>query len=261
MPELLERLSGVVEMDKRRIVVALLPAMIILVLTLFIAAAGGYARGLFLARSMQNIMFRFVVVTLISAAPVLALPRILPGAVNRMSSKWFFGQLVKTGNDSYRKLGIDGVWVFRPLQGIGLSLIIAEKLLELLDLSIHISHTARVVGLTQFIIGSALVSLFLSFVWALDDFGIRIYSEKRVEVHMAGSTVGIVLPLFTGILGATSLFNRASFVDALVDLLGISTILYSPFVFFALFHHEFLSRRSEGIFRRLRLRRIEIQVQ
>jgi len=247
-------------MDKRGIVVALLPALIVIALTLFVAATGGYARSLFLARSIRNILFRFVIITLISAVPVLTLPRILPYAVNRLSSEGFFGQLVKTGNDDYRKLGMDVVWAFRPLQGIGLSLLIAEKLLEFLDLSIHISHTALVVGLTQFIIGSTLVSLVLSFIWALDDFGIRIYSEKRVEVHMAGSTVGTVLPLFAGILGATGLFNRVSFGDALVDLLGISAILYPPYVFFALFHYEFLSRRSESVFRKLRLGRIETKI-
>jgi len=93
-------------MDKRGIVVALLPALIVIALTLFVAATGGYARSLFLARSIRNILFRFVIITLISAVPVLTLPRILPYAVNILSSEGFFGQLVKAGDDDYGELGM-----------------------------------------------------------------------------------------------------------------------------------------------------------
>ncbi len=59
-----------------------------------------------------------------------------------------FGQLVKATSNSYQELSKPDAWVIRPLQGIGLSVIFAERLENFLEF--------LPVRLVLFLIGSML---------------------------------------------------------------------------------------------------------
>ena len=244
-----------------RLTLAALPALFIFILTLIISLITGHPEGLFLTRSMNGIPARFVLVTFILVAPIPILPRLLALSGNLVKNERFFGQLVKATALPLREFSTPVAWILIPLQGIALSMIFAERLLNFLEeFSIGAIYTGLLIRSTLFVIGSALVSLFLSIVWALDDLGVKIYNRKTGEVRMVGSSVGTVLPLITGAIGVTSLFHLSSPIDALADLLEIVMVLYPPYVLFAIFHHEFTTRRSSILSGKLLLRRIETNI-
>jgi len=138
-----------------------------------------HPEGLFFTRSIRSIPIRFVLVTLILVAPISILPGLLALVGNSAKNERFFGQLVKATVFSYREFSKPVAWVLRPLQGIPLSMIFAERFLSFLDeLSIRASYAGILIRSTLFVMGSALVSLFLSVVWALDNLGVKIYNRK-----------------------------------------------------------------------------------
>jgi hypothetical protein len=230
-----------------RVAISVSPALLILVLTVMISLMTGHPNGLFLSRSIKGVLIRFVLVTLIFVAPVLILPHLLAVVVNMEKNGGPFGQFVRAA--SYQELSKPDAWVLRPLQGIGLSMIFAERLVNFLEFL-----PARLV---LFFMGSVLVSLFLSVVWALDDLGVRIYNRKTGEVHMAGKSIGIVLPLITGAIGISSLFHLSSPADAWAELLEIVMVLYPSYVFFIIFHKEFIKKRMASLMEGFLLKRIE----
>lgn len=246
-------------MKGARVVVAISPAILVLMTTLIISSLTGYPEGLFLTRSIRGISTRFVIITLVLVAPIWASPRFLSwiGSVARRRGP--FGQLVKVDTDTEQEFKASTFWVLRPLQGIGLSLVFAERLLQLLEFS-GATPSRLLVRLTLFVLGASLVSLLLSTVWTLDELEIRIYNEKTGEVHAAGSTVGTVLPLIAGAVGVTTLFQHTTIGAALVDLFGISMILYPPYVLYAVAHREFIRRKRVTLLESLSLKRIETKV-
>lgn len=235
-----------------RLIIQLSPALFILILTLIISLAIGHTEGLFLTRSIRGILVRFVLVTLIFIAPVLIMPRLLVLVVTMAKNEGPFGRFVRAPLYSYQELSKAEAWIIRPLQGFGLSLIFAERLENIL-----MFLPARLV---LFFIGSALVSLFLSVVWALDDLGVKIYARRTEEVYKAGRSIGTVLPLIGGAIGISSLFHLSTPQDALAELLGIVMVLYPSYVFFVIFHQEFLKKRIAPLSERLLLKRIEVNL-
>jgi hypothetical protein len=59
-----------------KIAIAVSPAVFVLVLTIVISFVAGHPEGPFLTRSTRGIPVRFVVLTILLAAPILALPRL-----------------------------------------------------------------------------------------------------------------------------------------------------------------------------------------
>ena len=237
------------------------PAVLVLVLTLAISLVTGHPLGLFFARSIRGILLRFLILTLILVVPILILPKILNLAWDVTTNRGILGlQLVRTDADTGHELGKPAALVLRPVQGISLSLILAERFLSFLEFSVGASYTRLLVSTTLFFMGGAVTSIFLSVVWAFDDLGVRIYNSKTEEVHMAGSSIGTALPLITGIFGISGLFQTNLPIDALIDLLEIVMVLYPSYVFFAVLHHEFVARRSRVISEKLQLKRIQTTV-
>ncbi|MEM3462400.1 MAG: hypothetical protein QXJ15_01860 [Candidatus Bathyarchaeia archaeon] len=228
------------------------PAVLVLALSLIPPLVLGRFRGLFFTLS------RFALVTSILVAPILILPKLMALAGNLARKERLFGQLVR-GANAGPDLGKIAIWVLRPLQGIGLSLIFAERFLSLLESSIGASR-GMLVLLALYVIGSALVSLLLSVVWGLDDLGIRIYNGKTGEVRTAGSSVGTILPLIAGAIGISDLFHRSSPLDASIDLLRILATLYPPHALFVVCHGEFLRRRRASLLEELPAKVIETRV-
>ncbi len=235
-----------------RVMIMVSPALFILLLTVIISLATGHPHGLFLARSIRSLIVRFVLVTLIFIAPVLILPKLLVLVVNMARNEGPLGRFVRAASNSCQELTRSDAWIIRPLQGIGLAMIFAERLENLLEF--------LPVRLVLFFMGSALVSLFLSVVWALDDLGVRIYNSKKGEVYMAGRSIGTVLPLITGAIGITSLLHLSSPLDAVTELLEIVMVLYPSYVFFVIFHNEFIKKRMTSLSERFLLKGIEMNL-
>ena len=238
------------------------PALLVLALTVIISLAMGHPEGLFLARSTSSILIRFVFATPVLVAPIAILPRLLTLAANLTKSNRFLGYFVKTRAVPHREFTVSSDLVLRPLQGMALSLIFAERFLYFLEFSTGTSYPNVIVRSTvfAFLMVNPLISLFLSFMWTFDDLGVKLYSKKTGEARMLGSSIGIAVPLITGAIGVSTLFHRTYPMDALVDLLGGLMILYPPYVLFVIIHHEFVRRRFTNLSERLPFERLEEKV-
>ncbi len=244
-----------------RLTVAVSPAVITIAAMIVISLVTGHPQDLFLTRSTIGIPVRFVLITTVLVVPIAALPGLLAMLGKLWTHEKILGKLVRMPIDADQECCKPIVWGLRPLQGIGLHISLAEKFLSFLEFSVGASFQTLLARATLFLIGSALVSLFLSTIWALDDLGVRIYNSGTGEVNMAGRSVGIILPLITGAVGITSLFHRSLPFDALSDVVQIIMVLYPPYIFFAIIHNEFLRKRSVALLEKLRLATIATRLE
>jgi hypothetical protein len=243
-----------------RAAAALSPAILVLLLTLVISFVSGAPHGMFLTNSTRGILSRFAIATLVLVLPLWSMSGFLDLTEKIVRRYSWIGQLVKPETASNQELNAFTAWVVRPIQGISLSLIVAERFLSFLEGSISSPLAAVLLRLSLFVIGGALTSVFLSIIWALDDLGVRIYSVKTGEVRMAGSSVGTILPLITGAFGVSALLHTSLPSDALLDLLEIVAVLYPPYILFTVFHNEFVKRKKLHLARKLVLKQIETKV-
>ncbi len=240
------------------ITVAIIPPIFILVLTLIISLVTGHPEDLFLARSTNSILIRFVLATPVLAVSIVFVPKLLDLVVNMAKDHTLFGQFVRTKVIPIRELSAPVDLVLRPLQGMALSLIFAERFLEFFEQSTVTTFIGILVRTTIFalLMFNPLISLFLSFVWALDDLGIMIYNRNTGELRMLSSSVGIILPLIVGVIGIFNIFHRTSFIPAIIDLFGVFMVLYPPYVLLAIAHHEYLKIRNVTLSKTIPLERI-----
>jgi len=229
-------------------------------LTLIISFVSGHPPGLFLTNSIRGIPTRFAIATLVLVLPLWSLSGFLDLTGKIVRNYSWIGQFVKPTAAFNRDLSRFTTWIARPVQGISLSLIVAERFLSFLEASISGPLAAVLFRLSLFVIGGALTSVFLSIIWTLDDLGVRIYNAKTGEVRMAGSSVGTILPMITGAIGVSTLFHTSLPSDAILDLLEIVTVLYPPYILFTVFHHEFVKRKKLSLARNLAIKRIETKV-
>ena len=241
---------------------AVLPALLVLALTVVISLATGHPRDLFLSHSASSILIRFVVVTPLLVAPIAIVPRLLTLAGRLVKNNKFFGWFVKTRAAPHQEFTVSEDLVLRPLQGMALSMVFAERFLDFLVFSTGASYASIVIRSTvfAFLMLNPLISLFLSFMWTFDDLGVKIYSKETGETRMLGRSIGIILPLVTGAIGVSTLFHRTYFMDAVIDLLGGFMVLYPPYVLFVILHHEYVRRRFTDLSRRLPFEAIETKV-
>jgi len=252
-----ERVARFSEGNSARI--ALLLALLIFALTVILPSIMRYPEGLSLTRLIRVIPVRVVmtaVTTGVLVAPVIAISSILSFATKRIQGG-LLGQLVRVEISSPIKLKMFDTHLLRPLQGIGLSLIFSERLLQMVELTGEATYSRLLVRLILPFVGNVMVSLLLSNVWAFDDLGFRFYFKKTGEVRTAGSNVGLILPLITGVIGAATLFRDVTITKALMDLTGMVMILYPPYVFFAIIHHEFVRRKASTLLRQLQVTKVE----
>jgi hypothetical protein len=244
-----------------RLAVAVSPAVITFAAMIVVSLITGHPPDLFLTQATIGIPVRFVFITAVLVAPIAVLPRLL-AVLGRISIREkILGRLVRIPTGAAQECCRPIVWGLRPFQGIGLHMTLAEKFLSFLESSAGISLQTWLARATFFLIGSALVSLFLSTVWALDDLGVRIYNSGTGEVNMAGRSVGTILPLISGAVGITALFHRSLPLDALSDLVQIVMVLYPPYIFFAIIHNEFLRSRSLALLEKFHLATITTQLE
>jgi hypothetical protein len=153
-------------------------------------------------------------------------------------------------------------WVFRPLQGIGIGLLFETKLLAVLQVIAGV--TARPFlffpqGQSEpgrlLVVGgiTVVISLFLSFLWTLDDMGIRYVNRKDQEMKMIGKFIGMLMPVLFGFYGIFSLVASHPKGQAAFNLLKIVVILYPPFTVFSVFHNYFLKSKEDDFFKKASL--------
>jgi hypothetical protein len=243
-----------------KLVTAVSPSIFVLGLTLFVSFVTGHPEGLFLTRSIRGIPTRFVLVTLIVVLPIFAVPKFLALVGRLGKNEKSPVQLVRGFAIPHQEFSKAVDWVFRPLQGIALSLLFAEKFLDLLEVSVGPTIAALLARASLFVIGSALVSLFLAVVWTLDDLGVKIYSLKTGEVRMVGTSVGTILPLLAAAIGISGLFHLNSPLDALLELVEIAAVLYPSYLCFVIAHHEFIKKRSAVLSEKIPAKRVETKI-
>ena len=210
-------------------------------------------------QAVWKTLLRFFRLSALLTFPLFLLPKIcslLEGFFNRGGR-----QLIQVEQE--RDLTIHPLknWVLRPFQGIGLSMLIAAKLLSFLEIYTGSKVTLDSVlpqghfNPERFLGGTAiaiLVPLLLSFLWTLDDLGVRQYNRKRQEVRMIGRYVGILLPIFFGFYGIISLFEEHSRVLVAQYIAQMVVVLYPPFVVFNVLHARYLARVEERILGKLK---------
>ena len=240
---------------------ALLPAFVVLSITLIISVVTGNPEGLFLSRSAWGILARFVITTPVLIIPIGLLPKILTRA-GRFTKSSIFGQLVKSKATPLHEFTVSNDLVLRPLQGMALSLIFTERFLDFLAFSTGTSYSSFILASTvfAFLMVNPLISLFLSFVWTFDDLCIKVYNKRTDEARMLGRSIGIAIPLITGAIGTFTLFHRTQPIDALIDLLGTLMVLYPPYVLCVIFHHQFIKSRFIDLSQRLPFDRLETRI-
>jgi hypothetical protein len=237
--------------------IAVIPALSVFVLTLAISLVGGHIQELFLTRPLRSITMRFLIATFALALPILLMPKLVALIGEITANHTIVGELVKTTGNANTDLSLSVTWVLRPVQGISLSMILAERFLSFVEFSTGASYGFILTRLSLFVIGGALSSLFLSTVWALDDLGMKIYNNKTGEVRMAGTSIGTILPLITAAIGISNLFHTNTTLEALIDISQIVLVLYPPYALYTIIHHEFIARRRTALLKELAARTIE----
>ncbi len=235
------------------------PALVILLATLIISTFITEFTFNFGLKALWKTLFRFLRLSFLLTLPMLLLPGIcsvVEGVFNR--GKRYLIQVQEDHDTGVQPLKN---WVIRPFQGIGLAMLLATKLLTLLEIytgsRITIDTVLRPGGFnpgrffSSIAIGIA-VSLLLSCLWTLDDLGVRHYNTKTREVRMIGKYVGLLLPIFFGFYGIIGLFENNTRLLAAQYVAQMVVILYPPFVVFNVLHSRYLIKREDILLEKLK---------
>ena len=237
------------------------PAFATLLATLIIATfiteftftSGGKAFG--------PILSRFLRLFLNLTFPLLFLPAIcalVQQFLNRNP-----GQLVQVKKEEDTVFHAFQGWVVRPLQGIGLVMLMATHFLGPLGAYLGSSFTGPTIStiptmpppgeltLGRFV-NLAVTSILLSFVWTMDDLGIRHYNRMTEELRRVGKYLGSLLPILTGFYGIYSLFKDQPPVVAFLMIVQRVVIFYPPLVIFNVLHTHYLNGHKEILLKKLK---------
>jgi hypothetical protein len=236
------------------------PALAILLTTLIISTFITEFTFTFGGQAVWKTLLRFFRLSLVLTLPLFLLPGIcatIQGFFNRGNR-----QLVRVQEDRDTAIHPLKNWVIRPFQGIGLGMLLATKLLIVLQLYSGTAITVEsMLPPGQFHLGrflsataiSIIVSLLLSFLWTLDDLGVRFYNRKTGEVRMIGKYVGLLLPIFFGFWGIFSLFDAYDRLPAAIYIAQMVIVLYPPFVVFSVLHNRYLKSREAKLLEKLKV--------
>ncbi|MBP1717833.1 MAG: hypothetical protein H6Q43_1271 [Deltaproteobacteria bacterium] len=198
--------------------------MVILLTTLVISTFITEFTFNFGLKALWKTLFRFLRLSLLLTLPMFLLPGIcsgIEGFFNRGKRR-----LVQTQEDRDTAIHPLKNWVIRPFQGIGLAMLLATKLLILLE--IYTGST-------------------------LDDLGVRHYNKKSGEIRMIGKYVGLLLPIFFGFYGIITLFQNNTQLLVAKYVSQMVVVLYPPFVVFSVIHSRYLSSREDILLRKLKV--------
>jgi len=235
------------------------PALAILLATLMISTFITEFTFTFGLTAVWKTLFRFLRLSVFLSVPLF----LLPGVCAAIQGFFNCGnrQLVRVRGDRDTAIHPLKTWIIRPFQGIGLGLLLATKLLTILQLYSGTAITAEtILPPGQFHLGrflsataiSVVVSLLLSFLWTLDDLGVRYYNRKTREVRMIGKYLGLLLPIVFGFYGIFSLFGEYDRLPAALYIAQMVIVLYPPFVVFGVLHNRYLKSREDKLLEKLK---------
>jgi hypothetical protein len=235
------------------------PALALLLATLIISTFITEFTFNFGLTALWKTLLRFFRLSLLLTLPLLLLPSLctlLEGLFNRKTRRLI--QVQKERDPAIHPLKN---WVIRPFQGIGLAMLLATKLLAFLEFYTGSKTTMETVlpqgafnakRFFSLIIIGIIVSLLLSFLWALDDLGVRHYNRKTREVRMIGKYIGLLLPIFFGFYGIITLFQDNTQLIVAKYVAQMVVVLYPPFVVFNVLHSRYLQSREKILLRKLK---------
>ncbi len=237
----------------------LCPALATLLTTLIIAifvteftfTSGGKALGF--------ILLRFFRLFLNLTLPLLLLPATC--ALIQQLLNWNPWQIIQVQKEGNTDLHAFQGWVLRPLQGIGLLLLMATHFIGPLRAYLGSSFTVLTIAtipspgeltLGRFI-NVAVTSMLLSFVWTMDDLGIRHYNRRTGEIRMVGKYLGSLLPILTGFYGIYSFFKDQPPLVAVLMIAQRIVIFYPPMVTFNVLHTYYVNKKRAILLRKLKV--------
>jgi hypothetical protein len=254
MAERFEKISAV------SIITAIWPALVILLTTLVISVF--FTEFTFVSgmKAIWLVFLRFFRLLFFLTLPLLILSQIFSMSERFLHvSNW---ELVQIKEERRRNITPLQNWLLRPLQGIGLSMLVATKLITLLGLYTGSSINASAVlppesfHLSRFLTTTAIaiiISLLLSYLWGLDDLGVRLYNRKTKEIRMIGKYLGVILPILFGFYGMISVFRDHSLLLAIQYITQVVVILYPPFLIYSVFHTFYLQRKEKVLLEKLKI--------
>jgi hypothetical protein len=235
------------------------PGLAVFAVTVAISLVMGHPADLFHTNSTRGLLTRAAFTTVILVAAIPIAPRLISLLATITGEGTPVGRLVKTSPPRERHIAPASAWFTRPLQGIGLTLLAGESLIELLESTAGLSYSEQLARLSLFVLGTCVVSLTLSTVWTMDDLGVWLYSNLG-EVSSAGNTVGILLPIISGVIGITTLFHFNTPLVAAMSLVGIIAAMYPPYLVFAIAHDEYTTGRLRTLHASLPLRTLRSEL-
>jgi hypothetical protein len=235
------------------------PGAVVLLSSLLISAF--FTEFTFIAglESFWKIFLRFFRLSLVLTLPLLLLPFIC-SIIQRLLNKrnW---HLIHIREEQDHTINPLKSWFIRPFQGIGLAMLVATKLITLLQISTSAAINAstilptgqfnpgRFLGVT---IIAVITSLLLSFIWTLDDLGIRYFNRKTGEIKMIGKYIGFLLPIVFGFYGIFSLFESHAHLLAVLYIAQMVVVLYPPFVIMAVLHSLYIEKYEPILLEKLK---------
>ena len=243
----------------KRMVIEAWPALAVLFLTVVISVFFSeitFAVGM---ESVWKILLRFLRFSFILVIPVPLLPHVcglMQGLLNRRNLR-----LIQIREERHPDRIPWQIWLIRPFQGIGLAMLIATKLIVLVQISTSSAIDSSIVlPPTQFHWGRFLsatavavtTSLLLSFLWSLDDLGIRRHNRKTGEIRIIGKYLSALLPILFGFYGMFSLFESHERLLAVRYIAQMVLALYPPFLVLAVVHKFYTEKRELLILKRLK---------
>jgi hypothetical protein len=236
---------------------SLWPAFLVLAVNLVISFFIGNFTFVGGAEAFWKIPFRYIRFSLILVLPFfLLLP--LSGFMGRLFTLGHRELIAAT--ERANGLSPLKIWLVRPFQGIGLSLLLGAKLIGVLQgYSVVATGSAGVLPPSQFVYGrmlismaiAAIVSLVLSLFWAMEDLGVSQQNKKTGEVRMIGKYLGVILPVVFGFAGYLSLLHDIPAYLAAQYVLQIAVALYPPFVTLSVCHFLYVQRKADIILTKL----------
>ncbi len=243
----------------KRMVIEGWPAVAVLILTVVISA---FFSGFTFAVGMESlwkILLRFLRFSFVLVIPIPLLPHVcglMQGLLNRRNLR-----LIQIREKRHPVRTPWKIWLIRPFQGIGLAMLIATKLIVLVQISTSSAiNSSAVLPPAQFHWGRFLsatavavtTSLLLSFLWSLDDLGIRRHNRKTGEIRIIGKYLSALLPILFGFYGMFSLFGSHERLLAVRYIAQMVLALYPPFLVLAVVHKYYTETRERIILKKLK---------
>jgi hypothetical protein len=239
---------------------AVWPALVVLLLTLLVSTF--FTEFTFVSgmKSLWLVLLRFFRLFI-----VLVLPMFLLSRIYLITGRFFHVRswaLVQIQDERHRTINPLQNWLLRPFQGIGLSMLIATKLIFFLGIYTGAGIDTSVVlpppafQLSRFLATTAIavaISLLLSYLWGLDDLGVRLHNHKTQEIRMIGKYVGVILPVLFGLYGMISILKNYSLMMTFQYLAQMIVILYPPFLVFSVMHAFYLQRNEAMLLEKLKV--------